>query len=231
MKLYSTITKYYDEYGNSYDIERNSTYYYDFINKIEINAVLKYLPESTALEIGCGTGIILEETNKYTKNICGMDISLGMLNDAKDKGLKVLNANAVNLPFKNLEFDLVYSFKVLPHIPDIKKVIKEIHRILKQDGVAILEFYNPYSFKYMTNWLLKAEKKVFTRFDNLYNIQKLINDYFYIKEIIGARIITPFSVIHKLPIINSVIKIIERKLSRTYLNKFSGYFIVVLKKS
>lgn len=230
MKIYSTITKYYDQYGNSYDTERNRTYYYDFINKIEINAVINYLPDSIALEIGCGTGIILEETRKYAKSIYGVDLSVGMLKDAKKKDLKVINANAVNLPFNNLEFDLVYSFKVLPHIPEIKKVVKEIHRILKDDGVAILEFYNPYSLKCMTNWLLRAENKVFTRFDNLKNIQKLINGYFYVTEIIGARIITPVAVIHKLPLINSVIQILERRLSRTYLNRFSGYFIVVLRK-
>ncbi|MBL4673265.1 MAG: hypothetical protein JKX81_13490 [Arenicella sp.] len=38
---------------------------------------------------------------------------------------------------------MVYSFKVLPHVIEIDKAMSEISRVLRNDRVAVLEFYNP----------------------------------------------------------------------------------------
>ena len=43
-----------------------------------------------------------------------------------------------NLPFENSVYDFVFASHVLEHIPDDIKAIKEIRRILKPDGIAIL---------------------------------------------------------------------------------------------
>lgn len=43
-----------------------------------------------------------------------------------------------HLPFDDASYDVVFASHVLEHIPDDKKAIKEIYRILKPSGIAIL---------------------------------------------------------------------------------------------
>lgn len=48
------------------------------------------------------------------------------------------NVDLQNLPFENETYDFVFASHVLEHIPDDKKAISEIRRILKPQGIAIL---------------------------------------------------------------------------------------------
>ncbi len=230
MSDYKNIKKYYDDYGTWYDEERNNTYYYSLINDIETGVVREYATDKKTLEIGCGTGIILSQVSKFTQKSWGIDLSSGMLEAAKKKNLNVKEANAVNIPFDDEEFDVVYSFKVLAHIPNIQEVIAEIYRVLDQNGIAILEFYNPISFKALTNKIAGATDKVYIRYDSLSDIRELLNEQFDITDIRGARIITPFAFILKIPILNKILISLEHYLSKTFFNRMAGYFIVIAAK-
>ena len=95
------------------------------------------------LEVGCGTGIILSNIRGLCK-ATGIDLTEDMLKIARKKGLNVKMAEATKLPFKDDIFDLVYSFQVLPHVPDIKKAVDEIVRVSKNDGIIIFDLYNNY---------------------------------------------------------------------------------------
>ncbi|MDM8567544.1 methyltransferase domain-containing protein [Candidatus Halobeggiatoa sp. HSG11] len=224
---YNNIKKYYDDYGTWYDKERDNTYYYSLINDIETGVVREYATDKKTLEIGCGTGIILSQVNKFTQESWGIDLSSGMLEAAKKKNLNVKEANAVNIPFDDKKFDVVYSFKVLAHIPNIQEVIAEIYRVLDQNGIAILEFYNPISFKALTNKIAGTTDKVYIRYDSLSDIRELLGEQFDIIDIRGARIITPFAFILKIPILNKILILLEHYLSKTFFNRMAGYFIVV----
>lgn len=48
------------------------------------------------------------------------------------------NIDIQKLPFENASFDVVFASHVMEHIPDDKKAIREIYRILKPNGIAIL---------------------------------------------------------------------------------------------
>jgi ubiquinone/menaquinone biosynthesis C-methylase UbiE len=230
MSDYKDIKKYYDDYGTWYDEERDNTYYYSLINDIETGVVREYATDKKTLEIGCGTGIILSQVSKFTQESWGIDLSSGMLEAAKKKNLNVKEANAVNIPFDDEEFDVVYSFKVLPHIPNIQEVIADIYRVLDQNGIAILEFYNPISFKALTNKIAGATDKVYIRYDSLSDIRELLSEQFDITDILGARIITPFAFILKIPILNKILISLEHYLSKTFFNRIAGYFIVIAVK-
>lgn len=224
------VKKYYDKYGSSYDKERNGTYYYSFINEIETAGVLPYCENKRTLEIGCGSGIILDRVNNVADHAVGMDLSVGMLQSCRGKGLNVTEGDATKIPFEDNAFDVVYSFKVLPHIENLSAVVAEVSRVLKSDGIAVLEFYNPRSFKGVTNFLMNSSKLVYLKFHTPADVQEIVGGEFYVVEDFGARILTPFALIHKVPILSDAIKFVEKKLSRTFMKMFSGYYSVVLRK-
>jgi len=80
---------------------------------------------------------------------CGKDIKSGYLNvdiTAFSGVDKTYNFNNFPYPFATNEFDEIYSDNVLEHLDDLTLVMKELHRITKNDGVIriIVPYYNCY---------------------------------------------------------------------------------------
>src|SRR5205814_370348 len=59
-----------------------------------------------------------------------------------------LVSDAENLDFDDESFDLVYSHGVLHHTPDIEAAVREIYRVLKPGGRAIVMLYHRGSYNY-----------------------------------------------------------------------------------
>jgi len=224
---YEKTEDYYNKYGTWYDTERIAGYY-EMINKKEIEIVEKYGRNKDVLEIGCGTGIILNEVNKFAREANGIDLSPGMLERAKEKGLKVQVANAKSIPFDDNIFDVVYSFKVLAHIPEIKDVIRETTRVVKNDGTLVLEFYNPYSMKMLTNWVYNLVKKrdVYIRYDSIGKIKTYLPDDW---ELVGYHGIKILALGKKLSA-SKFFLALERILTSSFMKMFGGYIVVVIKR-
>lgn len=93
------------------------------------------------LELGCGNGA-LWSNNLYRVgsdwDIVLTDFSQGMLETAKDKindiRFSFFKVDAQEIPFADDTFDIVIANHMLYHIPDRKKAIAEIKRVLKSGG-------------------------------------------------------------------------------------------------
>jgi len=112
--------------------------------------------DKKVLDLGCGIGLDAGQFEKYGNQVTGIDLSSRSLSMAKKRivlGSLVLS-DAENLPFRNECFDIVYSFGVLHHVPNITKVIDEIHRILGHDGKAIVMLYNRNSIVFWVNLII-----------------------------------------------------------------------------
>lgn len=233
-RIYKNIKGYYDNFSRDYDLQREKGYF-SFINHLEASIIKEFCPsKGMILEIGCGTGLIMNEIKKQISSdrIIGIDISEAMLAWAAKKKFRVLRANAVKLPFKDNSFDFVYSFKVLAHIPEIKQVIKEIGRVAKENSILVLEFYNPWSIKFILNRIshLFNRKKVYSRYDSLKKIEAYLLSGMEIIAIKGIRVFTLSGLIFKIPLINNFFYVLERKISSTIIGKlFGGYLVVVVK--
>lgn len=57
--------------------------------------------------------------------------------------------DATSLDFADDTFDVVYSFGVLHHIPEVARAVAEIHRVLKPGGELLVMLYNRASINYM----------------------------------------------------------------------------------
>lgn len=57
-----------------------------------------------------------------------------------DKNMAMLAIDATDIPFQSESFDYVIANHILEHIPDDTAALSEIHRVLKDDGVAIISF-------------------------------------------------------------------------------------------
>lgn len=102
----------------------------------------------SALEVGCGGGILTEEIAKMGFIITGIDPSEQSLTIAAkhaiDNNLKInyKTGTGENLPFQNNSFDVVFCCDVLEHVSDLPKVIAEISRVLKNEGIFIYDTFN-----------------------------------------------------------------------------------------
>lgn len=108
-----------------------------------INCFLQELPSEDALnvlDIGCGTGNYTDLFQKVTQakhyQVHGIEPSEGMIGKsrAKNSHITFKQATAESIPFEDNFFDFVYMTDVIHHIPDIRKMFSEIHRILKLRG-------------------------------------------------------------------------------------------------
>ncbi|ATZ61208.2 MAG: putative methyltransferase YcgJ [candidate division WS2 bacterium] len=102
------------------------------------------------LEVGCGAGTNIWMFNDLfydAKGIefYGMDISLKAIKAAKEYEVEMESKNcfftvgdAERLGYKDDSFDIVVCTEVLEHLPNPNETLKEIHRVLKLGGVAII---------------------------------------------------------------------------------------------
>ena len=96
----------------------------------------------TALDIGCGTGYIIRQIGKHTKNskLFGVDISDEFIEAAKSLSLsekldiKFIQDSVYTLPFPDEYFDLVTSQFVLLNLESPDDAIDEVYRVLKHGG-------------------------------------------------------------------------------------------------
>lgn len=111
--------------------------------------VLRLDPKGkTALDVGCGGGILAEEFSAAGFAVTGIDPSENSLLTAREhaklSGLSIdyRIGTGENLAFSDNAFDVVYCCDVLEHVQDLPKCIAEIARVLKPNGVFFYDTFN-----------------------------------------------------------------------------------------
>ncbi|KAI1240385.1 hypothetical protein IHE44_0008804 [Lamprotornis superbus] len=93
-----------------------------------------------ALDVGSGRGYIAQHLTKETvEKLIQVDIAENALKNAVESEIPTVKvvADEEFLPFKEDTFDLVVSSLSLHWVNDLPKAFKEIHQVLKPDGVFI----------------------------------------------------------------------------------------------
>lgn len=92
------------------------------------------------LDIGCGTGLFLRLAGSTGAALTGIDVSPEMLEVARERNAdaRLLQQDLDNLSFPENNFDLVTGFNSLQYAQDIVKTLKDIRRLLKEDGLLVI---------------------------------------------------------------------------------------------
>jgi ubiquinone/menaquinone biosynthesis C-methylase UbiE len=128
------------------------------------------------LDVGCGQGIDVVEYAFAGAEVVGIDLTPRHVELARKHltlmGLEgmVTRADAESLPFADDVFDQVSSNGVLHHTPDMGAALREMHRVTKPGGAAVIVVYNRSSLHYwldqvILNGLLR--RRLITRGDML----------------------------------------------------------------
>lgn len=116
------------------------------------------------LDVGCGAGISTNEIAQKFPNskIVGIDINEYSIDVARTyfPSIQFDVGSVLNLPYDNNSFDIVVSYAMLEHIPDVKRALFELNRVLNKDGFLIISTPNMLSpFRNLNLFLKNIYKK------------------------------------------------------------------------
>lgn len=145
------IREFYDQLGGRlYDIryrDEQKIKYGKLLNMIHLK------PHYLILDDGCGTGLLMKSLKTYA---VGIDISKNLIFTAR-KRLKRRNyasliiSDAEELPIRSNIFDIVFSVTLLQNLDDSVKSLKEMRRVVKEEGkiivTALKKAFNEFIFK------------------------------------------------------------------------------------
>lgn len=108
--------------------------------------LLKDKNKKTILELGSGAGLDAKYFKDEGFDVLATDLSIGMVEMCKKRGLKAKVADLYHLASLKRKFDAIFSMNVLLHVPrkDLNKVLDNIARSLNDGGIFFYGVYGGY---------------------------------------------------------------------------------------
>lgn len=90
------------------------------------------------IDCGCGTGHNLTTLLRPHGRAFGFDLTPDAMRRARASGRPLVRADMEHIPFRSDSFDLATSFDVVQSVPDDRKALREVARVLKPGGHLVL---------------------------------------------------------------------------------------------
>lgn len=150
------------------------------------------------MDIGCSTGILANFLSQHVGEVVGADIDEKGIAHAKKThqgdNLRFEVQDGMNLTYDANTFDIITCAHAYEHVPDANKLMAEIHRVLKPDGVCYFAAGNRLNLiephyklpllsvfpKPMAHWYLKILGKgdfYYEKLRTLPTLRKLVNSF------------------------------------------------------
>lgn len=152
LKDYEEVSKNFDILGKSYEKDYHATLGGRYVDRMEKAAVIDFIktysPQSSGIcvDLGVGTARWSREFIKMGYYVVGVDISKEMSKVAcdsiKSKNFVAINANIKSLPLKSRIAEVINCFRVIKYVPHYKDALREMHRVLAEDGILVIEIHN-----------------------------------------------------------------------------------------
>lgn len=113
----------------------------DFRNGLSL--IAQYKSGGRLLDVGCALGMFLFLAHRSGWDTYGVDISRYATHFAREVlKLQVRTGEIEDVKFPDKWFDVVTMWDVLEHFPDPSRQLQEIHRILKNEGIVLMNTPN-----------------------------------------------------------------------------------------
>ena len=110
-----------------------------------LEAIVRQIPDSCALlELGCGSGALLEKIVPRSGATFGVDYSQAMLDEAKmTLGNRAASVDLrlgylEHLPFGDNSVDFIVSYMVMRHVPEPLEALRDAFRVMKPGGTLLI---------------------------------------------------------------------------------------------
>jgi ubiquinone/menaquinone biosynthesis C-methylase UbiE len=186
MSTEQNIVKNYFEKDSVVEVFKTHSGYNYFSRRREVFKMLDKTQFKNVVDLGCGSGGYLDIKKKYNCVYFGIDFADNMISAAKEKAKELGIEEGVFLqvgdveatPYADKSIDLVVAIGLIEYFKNPEKLIKEIKRILKKDGVLVIQSFIPNHYVESLYFLLRLKTFLLNR-DRLthkqYNKQQLDN--------------------------------------------------------
>ncbi len=257
-KKINSVKKYWDRQPCNVNHSKKTFLSRDYFNEVTKKRyfVERHIPKfanfkkyknKNVLELGCGIGTDGIQFIKNGANYTGVELSKKSL-DIFQKRIEILGfsnlksnlilsdcENLKNVP--KLNYDLIYSFGVIHHTPNMEKAFREIYKLSNKKTEIKLMLYAKNSYKNfmldLTNYRYEAQKNcpIVHKLDK-YDLEKLIKNKFKILEI-SQNFIFPYQIKHYKNNIYKKIKHFDYMPSKIFdklSKKIGEHLLIKLKK-
>jgi SAM-dependent methyltransferase len=97
------------------------------------------------LDLGCADGAVTARVAERVRveRVVGVELIDHLADAARARGMEVVGADLnARLPFPDASFDVIHSNQVIEHLADTDNFLREIRRLLKPDGYAVVSTNN-----------------------------------------------------------------------------------------
>lgn len=153
------MTHLFDTYGKEYrDVVQASIDFsglsYEFVTVAKADIMREVIAarlgaeaKPSALDVGCGIGVLHRYIRDRFARLCAVDVSTACLEQAAraNSGVEYRAYSGAELPFATGEFDFAYAICVLHHVPpaDWLGFMREMARVIRPGGVLCIIEHNP----------------------------------------------------------------------------------------
>lgn len=102
----------------------------------------QFVKEKKVLDIACGEGYGAALLSTAATQVTGVDINEPAIKNAAEKyrkkNLTFLQGDVRQIPLDDASIDVITSFETLEHVAEHEKVLKELRRVLKPEGILLI---------------------------------------------------------------------------------------------
>jgi len=150
--------KYFEEARLIFEGKAKSHRDVNYLEDLKVIESVK--PKGSFLDIGTNMGFFLRHTRGKDWNVTGIDPSPSLSEMArKHFGLNVKTCYLNEAGFEDEYFDVVTMTDVFEHIPEPKKLLLDIKKVIKKDGILFIKVPNG-KYNMLKLWLAKTTGKV-----------------------------------------------------------------------